>query len=86
VGLAPRVRGWPAAFGGDEEARRFAPRVVVRLLGIRRPTPKEGDLWARAPVSEAGPLLSMEMERCGGSLLAHGGSPSPHTETDAQEA
>jgi hypothetical protein len=70
VGLGPRVRGWPAAFGGDEEARRFAPRVAVRLLRTRRPTPKEDDSWARAPVSEVGPLLSAEMKRCGGSLLA----------------
>jgi hypothetical protein len=36
VGLGPRVRGWSAAFGGDGEARRFAPRVVVRLLRTRR--------------------------------------------------
>jgi hypothetical protein len=54
VGLGPHVRGWSAAFGEDEEARRFAPRVAVRLLRTWRPTPKEDDLWARAPVSEAG--------------------------------
>jgi hypothetical protein len=29
--------------------------VVVRLLRTWRPTPKEYDSWARAPVSEAGP-------------------------------
>jgi hypothetical protein len=52
--LGPRVRGWVAAFGGDEEARRFAPRVAVRLLRTRRPMPKEYDSWAWAPVSEAG--------------------------------
>jgi hypothetical protein len=49
VGPSPRVRGWPAAFGGDVEARRFAPHVAVRLLRTRRPTPKEHDSWARAP-------------------------------------
>jgi hypothetical protein len=54
VGPGPRARGWSAAFGGDEEARRFAPRVVVRLFRTRRPTAKEYDSWAWAPVSEAG--------------------------------
>jgi hypothetical protein len=54
VGPSPRVRGWSAAFDGDEEARRFASRVAVCLLHTRRPTPKEYDLWAQAPVSEAG--------------------------------
>jgi hypothetical protein len=74
----PRVRDWAAAFGGDEEAhyrgRRFTPHMAVRLLRPRRPTPKVYDSWARAPVSETGPLLSAEMERRttagGGSLLA----------------
>jgi hypothetical protein len=56
VSLGPRVRGWAAAFGGDEKARRFAPRVAVRLLRTRRPTHKEYDSWARAPVTEAGLL------------------------------
>jgi hypothetical protein len=70
MGPGPRVRGWPATFSGDEEARWFAPRVAVRLLRTRRPIPKEDDSWARAPVSEAGPLLSAEMKRRGGSLLA----------------
>jgi hypothetical protein len=37
MGQGPRVRGWAAAFGGDEEARRFAPRVAVCLLRTRRP-------------------------------------------------
>jgi hypothetical protein len=67
---SPRVRGWSAAFGGDEEARWFALRVVVLLLRTRRQTPKEYDSWARAPVSEAGLLLSAEMKRRGGSLFA----------------
>jgi hypothetical protein len=53
VGPDPCIRDWSAAFGGDEEARRFAPRVAVRLLRTRRPTPKEYDSWARAPVPEA---------------------------------
>jgi hypothetical protein len=48
VGPGPRDRGWSIAFGGDEEARRFAPRVAVRLLRTRRLTPKEYDSWARA--------------------------------------
>jgi hypothetical protein len=70
VGPGPRVRGWSAAFGGDEEARRFAPRVAVRLLCTRRLMPKEYDSWAWAPMSEAGPLLLAKMKRRGGSLLA----------------
>jgi hypothetical protein len=70
VGPGPRVRGWSAAFDGDEEARRFAPRMVVCLLRTRRPTPKEYDSWAWAPVPEVGPLLSAEMKRHGDSLLA----------------
>jgi hypothetical protein len=49
VGLGPRVRDWAVGFGGDEEARRFAPRVAVRLLRTWRPTPKEYDSWAWAP-------------------------------------
>jgi hypothetical protein len=76
VGLGPRVRGWSAAFDGDEEAhyrRRWrAPHAAVRLLRTRRPTPKEYDSWARAPVSEAGPLLSAKMKRrtiAGGGVL-----------------
>jgi hypothetical protein len=77
VGPGPCVRGWSAAFGGDEEARRFAPRLAVCFLRTWRLMPKEYDSWARAPVSEAGPLLSAEMKR-------RGGSPSSHTETDAQ--
>jgi hypothetical protein len=70
VGPGPRDRGWSATFGKDEEARRFAPCVVVRLLRTRRPTPEEYDSSAWAPVPEAGPLLSAEMKRRGGSLLA----------------
>jgi hypothetical protein len=80
MGSGPRVRGWAAAFGGDEEARRFAPCAAVCLLRTRRPTPKEHDSWARAPVSEARQLLSAEMKRCDSPLLtrrfaffAHGG-------------
>jgi hypothetical protein len=55
---------------GDEDARRFAPRVAVCLLCTRRPTPKEYDSWARAPEPETGLLLSAEMKRRGASLLA----------------
>jgi hypothetical protein len=58
VGPGPHVRGWAAAFGGDEDAhyrRQWrAPHAEVRLLHTRRPTPKEYDSWARAPVPEAG--------------------------------
>jgi hypothetical protein len=39
-GPRPPCQRLAAAFGGDEEARRFAPHVVVRLLRTRRPTPK----------------------------------------------
>jgi hypothetical protein len=57
VGPGPRVRGWAAAFGRDEEAhyrRRWrAPHAAVRLLRTWSPTPKEYDSWAWAPVSEA---------------------------------
>jgi hypothetical protein len=70
VGPGPRVRDWAIGFGGDEEARRFAPGVAVRLLRTRRPTPKENDSWARSPVSEVGPLLSAGMKRRDGSPLA----------------
>jgi hypothetical protein len=58
VGLGPHARGWPAAFGRGEEAhyRRLwrAPHAVVHLLRTWRPTPKEYNSWARAPVLEAG--------------------------------
>jgi hypothetical protein len=53
VDPGPQARDWAAGFGGDEEARRFTPRMAVRLLRTRRPTPMEHDLWARAPVSTA---------------------------------
>jgi hypothetical protein len=69
VGLRPRVRDWAIGFGEDEEAWRFALRATVRLLRTRRPTPKENDLWARAPVSGARLLLSAGMKRRGDSLL-----------------
>jgi hypothetical protein len=74
VGPGPRVRDWDVGFGGGEEAyyrgRWLAPLAAIRPLRTRRPTPKEHDSWARAPVSEAGPLLSAGMKRRGGSLLA----------------
>jgi hypothetical protein len=88
VGPGPHVSNWVVGFDGDEEAhyrRRWrATHAAVHLLRTRRPTPKEYDSWARAPVPEAGPLLSMEMKRRtitdGGVLLtrwftfsAHGG-------------
>ena len=77
MGLGPRVRGWAAAFGGDEEAhyrgRWRAPHAAVRLLRTRRPTLEEYDSWAQAPEPETGPLLSTEVKRrttaVGGPLL-----------------
>ena len=67
MGPGPRVRDWAVGFGGGEEAhyrRRWrAPHAAVRLLRTRRPTPKEHDSWAQAPVPEAGPLLSAEVKR-----------------------
>jgi hypothetical protein len=88
MGPSPHVRDWVVGFGEGEEAhyRRLwrAPHTAVRLLRTRKPTPKEYDSWARAPVSKAGPLLSVEMKRritAGGGVLltwrftfsAHGG-------------
>ena len=58
VGPGPHVKDWVVASNGDGEAhyhgRRFACRVVVRLLHTRRPAHQLYDLWAWAPVSEAG--------------------------------
>jgi hypothetical protein len=49
-------------------------RATVGSFCTQKPTPKEYDSWARAPVSDTGPLFPAEMERrtttCGGSLLA----------------
>jgi hypothetical protein len=88
VGPGPRARDWAVGFGGGEEAycrRRWrASHAAARPLRTRRPTPEEYDSWAQAPVSEAGPLLSVEMKRraiVGGGVLltrwfvfsAHGG-------------
>jgi hypothetical protein len=88
VGPGPRARDWAVGFGRGEDAhyrRRWrAPHAEVRLLRTRRPTPKEYDSWARAPVPEAGLLLSVEVKRritAGGGVLlmrrfafsAHGG-------------
>jgi hypothetical protein len=63
----PHAADWSAAFGGGEEThhhRRWrAPHATVRFLRTRRPTPKEHDSWARAPMAEAGPLVSAEAKR-----------------------
>jgi hypothetical protein len=64
----PHTADWSAAFGGGEEMHHRrqwrAPHAAVRLLRSRRPTPKEHDSWAWAPVPEAGPLLvSAEVKR-----------------------
>jgi hypothetical protein len=76
VGPGPRARDWVVGFGGGEEAhyrrRWHAPHPMVHLLRTRRPTPEEYDSWARAPVSETGPLLSAEVKRrttAGGGVL-----------------
>jgi hypothetical protein len=50
--------------------RRRRRGATVCLLHTRRPTPKENDSWAQAPVSGAGPLLSVGMKRRSDSLLA----------------
>jgi hypothetical protein len=88
VGSGPHARDWAVSFGRGEEAhyrRRWrAPRAAVRLLCTRRSMPEEYDSWARAPMSETGPLLSAEVKRrttAGGGVLltrrftfsAHGG-------------
>jgi hypothetical protein len=67
----PDAVDWSAAFGGGEETHRRrrwrAPHAAVRLLRTRRPTPKEHDSWARAPVPEAGPPWRASGEVfCGG--------------------
>jgi hypothetical protein len=49
-------------------------RAAVHSFCTQKPTPREYGSWARAPMSETGPLLPAEMERCittgGSSLLA----------------
>jgi hypothetical protein len=74
--------------GGPEEAqywrgRWFALRVAVRLLRTRRPTHQLYDLWARAPVSEAGAVVfgGDEEAHYRGRRFTYGGSPSSHSET-----
>jgi hypothetical protein len=76
MGPGPRVRDWAVGFGRGEEThyrRRWrAPHAAVRLLHTRRPTPKEYDSCARAPVLGTSPLLSMEVKRrttAGGGVL-----------------
>jgi hypothetical protein len=81
VGPGPRVRDWVVVSGGDGEAhycgRRFASRVAVRLLSTRRPAHQLYDLWARAPVLEAGLLwcASGEMGASGRVFLEKGFTP-----------
>jgi hypothetical protein len=85
---APHAADWSATFSGGEEThyrRRWrAPHVADRLLRTWRPTPKEHDSWAWAPVLEASALLLVEVKRrttAGGGVLltrwfafsAHGG-------------
>jgi hypothetical protein len=74
MGPGPHVRDWAVGFCGGEEAhyrrRRHAPHATVHLLHTRRPTHAEYDSWARAPVLEAGLLLSVKEKRRNDSLLA----------------
>jgi hypothetical protein len=47
-------------------------RAVVRSFCTQKPTPKEYDSWARAPMSGTGLLVSAEVKRrttAGGDLL-----------------
>jgi hypothetical protein len=87
VGPSPCVRGWTAAFGGDKEARQFAPRTAVRLLHTRRPMPQVHDMWAWAPMPEDGDVVCGEDEgahyRESVARSLRGGSPSPYSETSA---
>jgi hypothetical protein len=74
VGLGPRIRDWAVGFCEGKEAhyrrQRHVPHAAVHLLHTQRPTPEEYDSWARAPVPEAGLLLSVEAKRRSDSLLA----------------
>jgi hypothetical protein len=68
----PHTADWSAALGGGEEThyrgRWHAPHVAVHLLRSRRPTPKEYNLWAQAPVLENGsPLRTSGEVFCGAS-------------------
>jgi hypothetical protein len=72
VGPGPHVRDCvTSAFGGGEKAhyrRRWrAPHAAVHLLRTRRPTLKEYDSWARAPVPEAGSPRRASGEVFGGA-------------------
>jgi hypothetical protein len=72
MGPGPRARDWVVGRGGGEEAhyrrRWHAPLVAVRLLRTRRPTPKEYDSWAWAPVPETGsPWRASGEALCGAS-------------------
>jgi hypothetical protein len=77
VGLGPHVRGWSAAFGEDEEARRFA----FFAHGDRRPRS-----MTRGPGPPCQRLARCFRRRWRGAAVcsSRGGSPSLHTETDAQ--
>jgi hypothetical protein len=51
VGPAPMSEAGPLL--SAEMKRRGGSLVAVRLLHTRRPTPKEDDSWAQAPMPEA---------------------------------
>jgi hypothetical protein len=67
VGPGPRVRDWAVGFSGGEEARyrrRWrAPRAAVRLLRTQEPARQVHDMWAWAPMPEAGPLVAAKVKR-----------------------
>jgi hypothetical protein len=71
-GVIPQAVDWSAAFGRGEETHHRgwwrAPYAAVCLCRTRRPTPKEHDSWARAPVPETGSPLRASVEVfCGAS-------------------
>jgi hypothetical protein len=67
VGPGPRGRDWVVGFNGGEEARyrrRWrAPRVAVRLLRTQEPARQVHDMWAWAPMPEAGPLVAAKVKK-----------------------
>jgi hypothetical protein len=79
VGPGPHVRVWAVGFDGGKEAhyrrRWHAPHAAVRLRRTRRPTPKEHDSRARAPVPETGSPWRASGEVFYGALGRQWGNP-----------
>jgi hypothetical protein len=93
VGLGPRVRDWAVGFNGGEEVHYYrlwrALRAAVRLLCTQEPARQVHDMWAWAPMPKAGPLVAAKVKRhtaADGGCFLCGGSPSPHTDANAQGA